>query len=159
MTTKTNQEETRRILTPAERGGLQTRLQEEASDRRAERRNLYVPEDAGMDPTVKATNRRIARTLQRGEAAPLNKFQKQRLEKRKAQLVDWVSKRMVPKDHVRIKQMDDPLRFRKYVNEMAKNENSKEFSQVAQELKNICRRLDPEDPNAANLEQFRPDMR
>lgn len=159
MTTKEQREETRRILTPAERGNLQARLKEEEIDRHAETSDLYVPADAGMDPMVRSTNQRIARTLQRGEAVQLNKFQKQRLEKRKAQLVEWVSQRMVPKNHVSIRQIDDPLRFRKYVSEMAKNENSQQFSQVAQELKNICRRLDPEDPNAANLEQFRPDMR
>lgn len=154
MTTQSGQ--TRRIMTPAEREGLAQRLKDEDADNRAGHKNLYIPQDVGTDPTVRETRRRMERTMQNGAPIHLNQREKAQAEKEANKIGEWLTGKMVPKNHVSVRRVEDPLRFRKYVNEMSKNENSPQFCKMAQKWKQLRRKLDPDDPNAANLEQIRP---
>lgn len=149
----------RRILTPAEKEGLEQRRREMEEDTNTPaNRNLYIPERVN-DPMERQTAAREARVLREGEPDSLSRAARIKKEQRAKIDREWLQKHMVPKSHVNLRASASDPEFRKAVNAMAKDENSREFQEVAQRHKNDMRELHPNDPHLSNLETIRPNSR
>lgn len=159
--------ERRRVMPQQERERIAREVKEEQRDMagdfkevsRAGKKFLMTRPDAGkLRNNQKVIDRKL-KALRDGDPGSLSKIEKARLEKRKAELLEKCRKRMVPQEDVRLtpseKGASNPD-FSKAVNFMAKGEHSQDYLRDAHELKNILRRLDPEDPQAGNLERYRP---
>lgn len=145
----------RRILPPQERERLETELESRLEDRKFKPGSHTWQPGRVNDPREKAMIQRIKKTLDNGQPDTLNKSERARLEAEERQLREWLASKMVPRSHTQLRAGPDPA-FRKAVNFMAQNENSSDFVRKAERWKNIRRQLEPDDPNAANLESIRP---
>lgn len=114
-----------------------------------------VLEDQSDKQYLKERQQRLGRALKAGSAGPLTGSERARAEKSEKELRGWLSSKMVPKDATMLR--PGSSNFNKAKNMMVKNElGNPEFQQKASEWKNIQRALRPEDPDAANLENIRP---
>ena len=148
----------RRILTPTEKEKFEERLQEDKADR-TETESTF-PGEVRFPGVEDGQISRIRKTIKEGEPDSLNKYERDKREKRAVFLKSWLIKHMVPKSHVHLRAQSGGVQnpeFRRAVDEMARVEMSPEYQKVASEYKNIMRELGrPED---ANLEFIRPDSR
>ena len=116
----------------------------------------HNPEKALVN--VQALKRKI-HALKLGQHPELNKTEIIALEKRKKFLVEWIKKKMVPVEDVRMQPSVGGVAnsdFGRAANGMARGEFSQEYMENANELQNILRLLEKDNPNAGNLERFRP---
>jgi hypothetical protein len=150
------------IMGAQERQDLEDRLQMLEAEKNGQVNGLPERLQRHMDPSRKSNPRRldfqinrIKRLLSEGAPDSPDKYDQQALEKEKVQLEDWLKGKMVPVTGTELRPGPRP-EFRKAVNLMAKNENSTEFHKKAMRWKEIVRQLEPEDPDAENLENIRP---
>ena len=155
MNTKSAPYNKRKILTPAEKQSINERIGDRQEDL-VDSASHYNPENLRVnDPIQDASHEREQTVLKNGEPEPLNKHEKNQVEKRLNQNLDWLKKSMVPKSHINLKPGTDDNSFRKCVNEMAGKENSRQYQEVAQRCKNDLKLLGRD----SNLESFRPATR
>ena len=111
-------------------------------------------EDPGM------LRRRIAqlgKVLSNGSPDSLSKREIVARERMISEDKEWLQKRMVPKAHYYMQEKsDNRAEFQKVV-QGCMNEQTPEFKKRAARLKNNLREIDPDNPNASNLETIRPD--
>lgn len=159
--------ERRRVMPQQERERIQKEIDAERRDMagdfdevsRAGKKFLMTRPDAGKRAGNQKVLDRKIKALKDGDPGSLSKAEKVRLEKREKELIGICRKRMVPQEDVRMTPSERGTSnpdFSRAVNHMAKNEHSQDFLKLAHELKNIRRRLNPEDPQAGNLEAIRP---
>lgn len=144
----------RRILTPTEVEGFKDLI---SSDKAMKTEtDEFYPSVPNMPKSEQI--KRVEKTLSDGEVDSINKWDKNKLEKRAAELKEWLVKNMVPRSHIGLRISKDgvqSIEFQKAKNFMAQKEMSSEFQKMAIEYKNIMRRL--ERPEEANLENIRPE--
>lgn len=152
----------RRILGATEREGLERQLSTIESDRRGDiegvprRMQAFVDRDVDVNRGIMdAREKRIRNVLASGAAAPLSQEERSRLESDEKQLREKLSARMISRKMMTLR--PGSLDFTKARNMMAKQEMSPEFNKEAMVWKNMRRRLDPADPDIANLENIRPE--
>jgi hypothetical protein len=153
----------RRILTPQERAQLQARIQDNEIQLNAPEmtivngREAWVPssrvEQQHRDLT-ESSMARMKRMLEAGSAHDLTDREIVERDNRIKELEESLRKKMVPKAFYHQKQ-DDVNDFHKTVDHLVKTEFSQEFQTEAQELKNLRRERDPDNPNAGNIENLR----
>lgn len=118
---------------------------------------FYNPPNEMADQTRKAAMRRTERILQADpHNVGLSAVDRNRLERKAAELKERLVSMMVPKSHIDQKASGDPA-FRRAVNQVVQKEMSPLFGQMAQEWKKIQRLLHPDDPSESNLETIRPE--
>lgn len=152
----------RRILGATEREGLERQLSTIEADRRGDiegvprRMQGFVDRDVDVNRGIMDTReKRIRNVLASGTAAPLSQEERSRLESDEKQLREKLSARMISRKMMTLR--PGSLDFTKARNLMAKQEMSPEFNKEAMVWKNMRRRLDPTDPDIANLENIRPE--
>jgi len=123
------------------------------------KKSVYNPGggNSGLTNRQLQRNRRI---LEAGTPQPVGSRERYQLEKREKVLIAACQTMMVPRKMTQLRKMKDNAmdpQFGRAANDMAKKEFSKEYLRCAHELKNIRRRLHPDDPEAGNLENIRPD--
>ncbi len=158
-----NMQPGRRILTPVEREGLNRELRTIESDRAGEVEGVPRRMQGFIDKEYRGSQqgamddreRRIRRTLASGAPDPLVGNERVKVETLEKQLRESLQKRMITRKMMALR--PGSIEFTKAKNSMAKNEMSAEFNKDAAAWKNLRRRLDPEDPDAANLEAIRPE--
>jgi hypothetical protein len=147
----------KRVLSQSEVEQHHARVEALRAEGKPPPNGFYNPPNQMADQTRQAAIRRSEKIL---EADPhnigLSAVEKNRLERRAAELKARLVSMMVPKSHIDQKASGDPA-FRKAVNHVVKSEMSPQFSQMAQEWKKIQRLLHPDDPSESNLETIRPE--
>ncbi len=157
----------RRVLTPAERRSLQERI----SDRQE---GLTTPELSGMSrdggplwsqtdrPHTQNTNRermelqRAKRILASGEVGQISQADKLKIDRRIRDLERFVKEKqiMAPDKYFHQKRSNDKD-YHKTVNHIAKVEMDPRVVETMNELKNLKRMRDPDNPNSGNIESLR----
>lgn len=114
-----------------------------------------------MNPNVKEDARfinqkiaRLERQLRDGSPRPLDRRQRQALEKRIREDEEWLKSRLTPRRLYNVPQKHPD--FRESLKNV-KREFSPEFQARAERWKNNRRLQEPESPEASNLETLRPD--
>lgn len=152
----------RRVLTPTERDGIRREMEMIRADRAGDvegiprRMQGHIWRDVEKDEKLMdGREKRLARILADGTPEPISAEERGRLESRERELRESLSKRMITRKMTQLR--PGSMEFTKARNAMAKNEMSPGFAGDAAEWKNLRRRLDPDDPDAANLEAIRPE--
>jgi len=102
---------------------------------------------------------RLRRVASEGEPDSLSEDERNRKESRVKELSKILSGLMVTRKQTRMNQYEKGnlnVEFSRAAHQMANQENSPRFQQMAVEWKNLRRELLPDDPNAGNLETIRP---
>ena len=157
----------RRVLGPVERKEFKREIErnqadidgklEGLSDVSPKAREALDGAVQGNTRYLKQRNQRIMNTLRNGEPEEVSRHKMPALERRRKELEDFMKTRMVPRAGTRLRAGSGP-EFRRAVNMMAKNElRDPSFSRATVEWKNIMRQIAPDDPDASNLENIRPE--
>ena len=112
--------------------------------------NGDISEDKGL---IRMQIARDEAIIKNGSPAPVNKRQRQVLEKKAASHREWLQKNMCPRSlfYTDRKSPDFDRATRACF-----REHHPDFKKKASEYKNLMRRLDPDRPEASNLETIRP---
>jgi len=135
------------VVIPTERGGIQ------AIPERLKLRIEGGMETLGHDPASAQRLRNIDRALADGSPGSLSDSERSALEKERKEFEEWAPKNMAPKKMNSLKAKDDG--FSKAV-DAAMREHSPEFTSRADKYQNAMRQLDPDNPDAGNIEGLRP---
>lgn len=127
-----------------------------------EAKKLFSQELGGEASRNNRQLNRMQKILRNSEPEPLTFSERTRLEAEEKILIEQVQKRMVTKAQTRLTPLEKGTsnqnpEFNRAANQMARIEFSKETQEMAHRLKNIRRQLHPDDPEAGNLENIRPE--
>ena len=154
----------RRVLSASEREHMQAQLDQNAGEMAGKidgaanlsplaKGSLY---DEGDGSDLRARSARLKRAMDAGASQRLGGVEQARAEKRVKDLTEYLRSRMVPREATELR--PGSVQFNRARNMMVKNElGSPQFQNAASEFKNLQRTLHPEDPDAANLENIRPE--
>lgn len=163
-----------RILSVSDRGRLRRRLDEINRSLKGE---LVIPTRPGeglserrmgryaqfMDKSVREEHpewmqqekKRLERVLSNGSPDSLSKAKRIALERKTNRQREWLKRNMTPRELYYAKYKDP--NFEKAKKSITANDNSPAFQRVADEFKNSMRQLDPDNPDASNIERLRPE--
>ncbi len=127
------------------------------SERRLGRWNSFIDSSIKEDPALlNAQIKHLKQNLEKGSPRNLSKHERKALEKEVAEDRAYFKKHMVP-SNIYYKKSSDPG-FHKATEAVLKNEVSNvEFQKRADRYKNNMREVDSENPDASNIEKFRPE--
>lgn len=130
------------------------------SARRQGQYESFLRQDLQEDQALlRAKIQRDRELLKAGDPGSLTKREKSKLEKRAGYLREYLTGQMCPGALFRTPRVDrdgvpNP-NFERAV-EACKREHSEDYKRAAGEYKKIMRQIDPDNPNASNLELIRP---
>jgi len=147
----------RKIETSSNLQRLEKDLQDRQSELKLEpgmeRKFGYMAERSG-DSRTKATIKRISNVIKNHSPQDLNQSERKKWEETGRLLESWLVKNMMPLSRLHIKRSDPE--FHRIANQLARCENSREYSIRAERWVNIMRQLHPQDPYMSSLERIRP---
>lgn len=118
----------------------------------------FMDERVREDPKrIRAHIQKMERIRSAGSPDSISRRERTGKERIVKEDVEWLRAHMVPKSHYYLHEgRADPREYQKVV-QGCLQEHSKEFKQRAGRYKNTMRELDPDNPNAGNVEVIRPD--
>lgn len=139
------------IVVPRHPNGKEEGLSERRMGRYAQFMDRNVQVDRNL---LQGQIRHLERVLSNGSPDSLNGAQKRALEKRIEADREFLRRNMCPKTifHAGYKHPD----FEK-AKKACQREHQRDFQVVAERYQNSMRQMDPENPDAANVERIRPD--
>jgi hypothetical protein len=162
---------TRRILNTTERANLRRKIEMSKLDAAGEipeadrrmKQNIHFLKDkkSNIDQRALYDTRASRIALDKGDVEELSPTEKDSLEREKKKLAEWLTGKMVPAKMFYANKTNsngslNPV-YRKAVNAILKTELSREFTEKAHQWQNICRMLEPDNPEVGNLEELRPE--
>lgn len=157
----------RRILKTTEKAELERQINFAEQDAKGEipefDRRLNQVASIVKAPADTAAVYRAARArkaLRDGEVGELSPQERDALYKRQKELETFIKSQMLTRNEYYAQQTNgrggiNPD-FSKSVNSILQRELSSSYTNAVLEWQNICRMLEPENPNAGNVEQIRP---
>jgi len=139
------------IVVPRHPNGKEEGLSERRMGRYAEFLDKNIQSDKGL---LQKQVSRLERVLSNGMPDSLTKAKRIALEKQIAKDKEFLQKNMVPKDLLYVKYKDPNFERSKVACSL---EGRKEVQMIADRYKNSMRQIDPENPDASNLERIRPE--
>jgi len=129
-------------------------IREGNPDQMLKRYNQFIDPNVSEDSTeIIQRIKKMQRVLEKGSPQSVSPYIKRKMEQQAIKDKEFLQKNMCPKTLFSAKEKDPE--FRKAV-EACNVENSVAYKSVAKRYKNTMRQLDPDNPEASNLEALRP---
>ena len=139
------------IVVPRHPQGKEEGFSERRMGRMAEFIDKNVDIDKGL---LNHQIKRLEKVLSNGSPDSLSKARRSAIERQVQKDKEWLQGKMVNKRLLNVKYKDADFEKAK---QACAVEMSKEYQAVANRYKNSMRQIDPDNPDASNLERIRPD--
>lgn len=129
--------------------------EEGISERRMGRYAQFLDKNVQSDKSLLQRQvTRLEKVLSNGTPDSLSKSRKVALERQIEKDREFLKRNMVPKDLLNVKYKDPNFERAKLA---CSSEGRKEVQMIANRYKNSMRQIDPDNPEASNLERIRPE--